>query len=431
MIWPQRFALFLLALFFSNLFVFEVEARSQTASNSPPKSVYSVPELVSLALKNNSILNSQIARSEGAHLAGKQERSWSGPSLEMSAGRRKDESTSGPLYEAALSQPLAVLGKKSLRGRLFDLESDSWEAQRAASETAIELDVIQLAIEYAVHRRLADFVEKRQNRFSLIKSYMKGRVFASPQKKAESHIVQNRLAILVSEALQAEADYKSFFEKLRVYVPLGSSPYPEIKVPWFTGKKALEAKEWIEKALQNNPGLRLKDLSVKNADIEKKLASLEKWPDPNLTASFEEGKATEKETNSSVGLSFEFPTWNGNRAGVKSAEKKRDAEEKLREFQEWQLRTEVPRALIEYDAIRLAVQKYPITHLEELETQLRETENGFRKGQVDLLTFLELDSTVSETFTQVLESQSIFMAKLAELFRLSGERDIVGRLESF
>lgn len=394
------------------------------------ESVYTIPQVVSMALKENPLLISESARVDEKRLAGSQSKSWSGPSVEVAAGQRKDESNSGSRFEAAISQPLPLAGKQNLRGRLLDLESESWKTQLATSETTITLDVVRLSVEYAINRRLSNFIDKRQKRFSLVKSYMEGRVFASPQKKVESRIVQNRLKTLLSEALQAQADFRASFEGIRSYAPMEPGTYPEINVPWFVGSQSLDTTEWMEKALKNNPDLRLKDLSVKSVEVEKALASRGRWPDTALIASYEQGKATEKETNIGLGVGIEFPYWNGNRAGLKSLENKKAAEQGLRNLQERQLRSQLPQALIELEAARAAVKEYPESLLNDLEVQLRESEEGFRKGQVDLLTFLELDDSSAETYRHILEAQMNYASKLTELFRLTGERDILARLES-
>ncbi len=411
-------------IFFLSLFLFIVTFISAA------EPVYTIPQVVSMALKENPLLISESARVEEKRLAGSQSRNWSGPSVEVAAGQRKDESNSGSRFEAAISQPLPLSGKQGLRGRLLDLESESWKAQRAASEAMITLNVVRLSFEYAINRRLANFVVMRQKRFSLIKSYMEGRVFPSPQKKAESRIVQNRMNTLLSAALQSQASYRASFEDLRVYAPMESGIYPEINIPWYAGSKNLDASDGLEKALKNNPDLRLRELSVKSTEIEKALASKERWPDTALIASYEEGKATEKETNTGVGIGLEFPYWNGNRSGLKSLEKKKIAEQGLRDLQERQIKADLPRALIEFEAARSAVKEYPESLLNEIETNLRGSEEGFRKGQVDLLTFLELDDSSAETYRHILEAQMNYVTKATELLRLTGEQDILARLES-
>jgi outer membrane protein TolC len=170
---------------------------------------------------------------------------------------------------------------------------------------------------------------------------------------------------------------------------------------------------------------------VKVAELERSLAKKEGLPDPSLLASYEKSETDVTETNYGLGLGLAFPSWNRNRSGTKSAEQKQVAEERLLAFEEQKLRAELAKTLVEYEAARLTLQKYPQSLLSDLEKQIQEAEQGFRKGQLDLLTFLELDSSASEAFNHVLDAQRDFAAKIAEILVLTGEQDALAQLKSF
>ncbi len=410
-------------------FAFTNQALAQQEPSIGDK--YTLHQLVEIAIKSTQILNSQDARIEEQRLSATQSRTWPGGSVDFLLGQKKDGDQSGPRYELGLSQPLPLSGKLGLRGDLFDLESESWRVRRAASQAEVTLNVAQLAYEYATNRQKAEFAGKRQKRFELIHAYLTGRVFPTPQRKAESRIVQNHLTDLVVNTIQSQAGFAASFEKLKVYVPPNSGTYPEIDAPWFTGTKTLNEKEWMAKALENNTDLRLQRFTVKGAELEKSLARKERLPDPSLLASYEKSKTDVTETNYGLGLGLAFPSWNRNRYGARSAEQKRIAEEQLLGFEAQKLRAEMARTLVEYEAARRIVQKYPQALLSDLEVQLQEAEQGFRKGQLDLLTFLELDSSASETFSNVLDAQKNFVTKVAELLALTGEPDPLVQLKSF
>ena len=61
----------------------------------------------------------------------------------------------------------------------------------------------------------------------------------------------------------------------------------------------------------------------------------------------------------------------------------------------------------------------------------REAEEGFRKGQLDLLTFLEADGSAAETYARALDAQAELAAKAAELLSLTADRDALAKLASF
>lgn len=403
------------------------------AQEAPPpgNGSYTLARLVDLAVGKTALLDSQDALIEEARLAAGQARAWPGPDLELRAGRKNEAGSAGPSYELALTQPLPLAGKPGLRGGLLDLESESRRLRRSATETLVALDVVRLAYEYASGRRKAAFVETRQKRFDLIREYISGRPFETPQRRAESGIVQNRLKILAAEAVRSQAGSKSSFEKLKVYIPLAPDSYPEVEVPWLSGEKVLDKKEWLARALEKEPGLRLQRLAVAGAELEKRLARKEALPEPALSVSYERAKAGETEKNYALGLSLAFPSLNGNRSAISGAGKKKLAEERLLAFEEQKLKAEFTRAFVEYEAARQAVLQYPQAVLPGLEDQLKEAEEGFRKGQVDLLTFLELDSSAAETYDRALDAQAELAAALAGLLTATQDKDAAASLGSY
>lgn len=398
---------------------------------APSAKKYALTELVGMALKSASFLAAQDARLEEKTFSAAQARVWQGPSMGLLYGRTKQNESSGSRYELSLAQPIPLTGIPGLRGRLLGLESQSLRVQRAASEVLVTLSVAQGAYEYVASRRKADFAASRRKRFELVQSYLAGRVFPTPQRMAESRIVTNRVKNLVAEAIRGEAGYKASLEKLKAFVPLDSGAYPDIDVPWLSGARSLDEKEWLNKSLADNPELRAQRLTVQGADVEKSLASREGLPDASLIGSYEKGQADIIGKSYGLGLSLAFPSWNRNRSGVKSAEQKRLAEERLLSFSEQKLRASILRALVEYEAARQVVLKYPPETLAELEGQLKGADEGFRKGQVDLLTFLELDGSAAETYGLALDAQADLAAKAAEVLALTADRDALTKLASF
>ncbi len=402
-----------------------VAVGAHASEPAPPVGLkYTVPELVALAKSSSLLLGSQDLRIEEGRLAASQARAWPGLTVDLLTGRKRQSSEQGTRYDFGVTQPLPLAGKPRLRGRLLEIETEASGARRSASETALTLDVFQLAYEYAINRRKATFVEERRKRFGLIDSYLAGRVFASPQKKAESRIVQNRIISLAADVLQIQGGFKASFEKLRVFVPLERGAYPEVEIAWFAGAKTLDDTDWIAKGLERNSTVRLQRLAVQGAEVENSLASRDAWPEPSILARYEEVRTPDVEKTTGLGLSLALPSWNANRAGIKSAAAKSESERRFLGFEERRLNAEIAQALVEYEAARLTVAQYPQALLADLEKQLQEADAGFRKGQVDLLTFLELDGSAIEAFNRAFDAQLTLASKLAALWRLSGERDV-------
>lgn len=386
-------------------------------------------DLVTLATEGTPLFGSLDALVQASRAGADQAGTWPRPSLAISAGRKTEASQSGRRYEAAFEQPLPFPGKPGLRARLLDLEAESRGARLDAARLGVTIEVLRTAYEYASNRRRATFVAQRQKRFELLRSYLAGREFPTPQRKAESRIVWNHINQLVAASVQSQAAYKATFERLKVYAPLAPGVYPEIVVPWLSGGEIIDAAGWSAKALDRNPDLRVQRLAVQAAGLEAALASKDGLPEPSLLASYEEARAAEAERNYGLGFSLALPSWNRNRSGIRSARQRKAAEERLLTFEEQKLRAELARLAVEFEAARQTAKHYPKTMLPELAAQLKEAEEGFRKGQLDLLTFLELDDAASETFERVLDAQLGLAAKAAELLAATGEPDPLARFE--
>ncbi|TBR23484.1 hypothetical protein EPO15_05895, partial [bacterium] len=265
-----------------------VPALSPSAARAEGGPPLSLPALVASALRNAESLGAVDALADAAAFGARQARVWPGPALELEAGRKKEGPDSGGLFKFGLSQPLPLSGAPAVRGRLGDLDAEAARAERAAAEVELTLEVLKGAYAYTGNRRKAAFVEARQKRFELVREYIAGREFPTPQRKAESRLVQNRLRALAAEAVRTEAEFKASFEGLRVYAPLEGAGYPELETPWLTGERPLVSEEILPRAAERDPELVRRRLALKRARMEAELARREGWPEPALTASYEQ-----------------------------------------------------------------------------------------------------------------------------------------------
>lgn len=390
----------------------------------------SLAQLVNLALGDSPLLGAQDAQVEEGRLSAGQARVWGGPTAEVAAGRRREGPDAGPRYELQLAQPLPWTRKPGLRGDILDLETQARRIKRSAAQVELTLAIARGAYEYSASRRKATFADRRRKRFELIESYLAGRVFATPQRKAEARVVGNRVKNLVAESIKSGAAYRSALESLRQIVPLEPGRYPEVDVPWLGGAVAFDTAAVLAAALEKNPGLRVQRLEARSTALEAVFARRDGLPDASVIGIYEQGKAAQLERNYGVGLSLAFPSWNANRSGILASEQRKVAGEKTLAFEERRLRAEVPRALIEYEAARQVVLQYPPATLDAIDDQLRQADQGFRKGQVDLLTFLELDGSAAETYGRVLDAQAELAVKASTLLDLTADPDALKRLGS-
>ena len=403
-----------------------------------------VPEKVSLA----SLVDRALNRSESVKAAqlqieekqfsAQQSRSWQNPEVSLSGGHKQaspqdhsEPAQSGLLYEASISQPFFFPGKQKLRGDIGKLEAEAAKVKYSETEIMLVYDVIKLSYDYEINRRRKALAESRLHRFEVIQSYLSGHVFASPQQKAERLIVERRFNNLTADTLKSHAALKTAYEKLNLLVGWERVITPEIAVPWLQGKAGLDPSESLKSATTRNFNLASQRLLVRSAQKENRLAKWENFPDFVLFGSYAQEKAGDTERFLKGGISFSIPLLNQHRGDIRSTARKIEAENALLRFNEQQIQSQLAQLHTEYEIAREIVQRYPEASLGTLEKHLREIEQEFRKGRVSLITFIELDSEISQTYERTLEAQVSLLDKLMAISFLAGNRDFISRLSEF
>lgn len=402
----------------------------RSENTSAAHSKYTISELVELALKRSELTASLQARLDESQFAAMQAGVWQNPILGFSSGQKEERSSEGPLYDVSITQPFFFPGKRRLRTEIGELGAKIAEVQYTEAEIFIVQDVIRLAYQYMISLRKEALIKERQKRFELIQSYLRGRLFPSPQQKVERGIVETRLNNLMADAIEVRASLQVAYEKLNLYVPLPAQSLLDIEAPWPKAASKLEQTEWLAAAMGRNLGLISQRQRLSASQKEMDLAKKEAWPDFSLSLFYGQERGVETERVAGLGISLPLPIFNRNQNGIKSAEKRIEAEQRLLRFNEQELKSSLGRFFAEYELARQTALRYSASMLMDVEKQMKEADEEFQKGRLTLITFLELDSESYETYFRSLDSQYAMVDKFLTLLSLTGERDILSRLIS-
>ncbi len=391
---------------------------------------YSLASFVDQVLNQSPLLDSFKSRVNEKRFLSRQAGIWPNPEGSFSAGQKNVDSKSGPLYEMSLSQTFLFPGK--LRSRILVAEADMELAKLSQLEAELFLifETVRLAYDYEVNQRKKEFAQSRFQRFDLLRAYLEGNIFASPQKKAERRIVEARLREISAERFESEAAHQTSLEKLELYFPVKGKSF-EIEVPWLNGNPMPEVFSWQTQALEGNPELSVQKMLIERARKEKDLAAREAWPDFESSLFYGRESAVETERTTGLGVSIPLPIFNRNQSAIKSLQKRIEAEEILRAFKERELASRLGILLAEIESARQTLLKYPLSLMTDLEKDFKESEAEFHKGRIDFLVFVELENELAETYYRALGAQKSLAEKLAALFALAGRKDIVAELSKF
>jgi len=410
-------------------FLFFLSLAKLTTAQTTMK--YSLETLVEAALSRSDQITSQKARIDEKEESAALARAWQNPLLELSAGAKFVTPDVGPHFQVGLSQPFFFPGKQGLRKEVLDFEKTLEEIRLSETELAITVDVVRLAYEYAIYEHKARFAENRRKRFELIRAYLAGHTFASPQQQITSNIVKQRLKNISADEQHLQGALQATLQQLNFYVAQDMANRPEIQVPWLEGKRVVDESLWVERALSSNTELASQRVLVNQATKEKDLSSKELWPDFSLSAFYAQESAGQTERFLGLGISFPLPIWNQNRPLFRSKEHKIRAETYQLSLKERKVKSLVQKLVAEYASDQTIVAEYSKESLATLESQLQSMEKEFRKNRIDFILFLELDIQATETANRVLNAQLHLLDTVASLHFLARDKNLLADLSTF
>lgn len=348
---------------------------------------------------------------------------WLNPELSVERESKKDaadnETTSN---KVGLSQTFSVWNKTSSQKNIALADQKIEENALEEAVLRTKISVIRLSYEYASDIEKARHVEERMRRFQDVLAFLKTRTFASPQKQTEASIVMSKMLVLKKELSKAKAEVDLTWNKLNYY--LGLSEKADIKLNWLAKTTVVKESELLDKAKIRNFDIKRLVLESEKSEAERSFADKNTVPDFSITASMSDGSGFAREKTYSLGFSVPLPVFSKN-TSIKEAQNYRFASAKLKQenYSEY-LPSLVNTVFIKYQTAQAAVLDLPVSKIKELEKDFAKTDVGFKKGLVDLISYIEADSQHFEAINTIYDTQLEFIDALAEVTLVSGEFSI-------
>ncbi|MBX7232106.1 MAG: TolC family protein [Bdellovibrionales bacterium] len=397
--------------------VFFILILASTFCHSEP--TYSVNQIVDLALKRSSEIKAlkleAKAKQVELYYAGK----WEDPHLELGIDKKEESGGNTHFGRVSISQSLPRFGKMSAKRNLAFSQYAISEKIQEQAEITLRGEILRLILQYKISLEKSHHAKERLDRFKVVATYLQSRPFAAPQKRAEAIIVKSKLLILQKELKQLETSRRVAWNALNVYLELPNEPL--IRTSWYRQPQKFELTELIKKFEQKNPQLRQQQLLVSQMEYAHELARAESWSGLTLLSSYEDGSGFSPEKKYSLGLSFSLPTWNGNRGAIEGTESK-IAAERLRLIWVREQFVQLLKSSLEvYRTLGNSLTELSPDAIGKMERDMQIVDIGFRKGQIDLMTYLEADAQHLEELNAVFESQMDFYNAFSQLLFLVGE----------
>ncbi len=379
---------------------------------------YSVQELVDLAA-----LKSRQVEVSGFEIKAREKEVIQtavseNPSLEVGLENKTEPGGETRRWKVGVSQAISTSNKYAVRAEVATVDVQIAKAERDAVEIALRHAVFEKIYLYLASAEKAKHAEERLSRFRDVQKFLRSRTFASPQKRTEAGIVSGKLMVLEKDLLKLKSEVEIYWEDLNRLTKLESRPL--ISVKWYRRGKQISFSDLQEK-LEGSSVMRRQRLIAMKSDKQLILARKEAWPALTLSGGYAEASGFAPEKSVGVGLSVPVAIFNSNRAGIEASDLRKQGESAKLEFEREKVLLGIKTLQLKYESARRAIEQLPMGRILEIEKGMSLSDEAFRKGQLDLLTYIEADSQHSASVDAILDAQTEYVAHLSQLLLLVGE----------
>ncbi|MGJ4789150.1 TolC family protein [Leptospira koniambonensis] len=394
------------------------------ASEDDQKKELNLNSIMAIAEKNSPLLTAINSDLESLFYKRRQEGKTQNPSVYVDYGQRKAADESGAEYAVQIEQPIYFPGRKELKQLLVDNDSKIKEIQQIEAYNSIRLSSIKFAYRYLVAADKKNHVKERLKRLSLIENYIKARPFFTPQAKTDLFIIETKILALRKHFNDLELGAAKDYESLNLY--LRQESMPPLKIPYFRGGVKFDRQDLEKKAVSQNPSILAAKGELNKARTELRLANLEKYPDYSITSQIGEDKSGVANRFYDFGLKFRIPVWDQFQNKVASAETNMKSKQDRLIYQENLIQTSFNQSYLEYEQSKVNLKLYDLAQLDRIDRDLNFADMEFKRGRIQLISYLELENQLHETHHAVLDAQISHLESLLNLLYITNEKDILG-----
>lgn len=413
----KRFASIVIVIHFLYLPVFSQE---KDETNAPPTE-WTVDQLVQRSLEEYDGIQARQKQAEAAREGVDASGALPKTEVSASAGTLSSDATSGHEYAITLSQHLSYPGKRARMIELARLEYLQSRLDHDEVKRYVSAQVRLLAWQYAIQQIKTSHIEKRLQTFRLIEGYMRGHRVPSPRLIVERSILSKRVKLMEREIERVQNDTEIIYAKLNLYTRIPGEERPQVSVTFVTETQEIDTDRLMNLAMENALMLRKKRADVETAKIRSEIIRKSLYPDPSFELYYGNEKfGSETQRNLGAGVTVPLPLLS--RHGAKR--RQQDLLLESAQLDERKAQTEVQQELLalfaQYRMEAANLTRFPIAGIEKMKQELRYAEAEFRKGRIDLPTFLEMDAETHQSIKASYDSQIEYLRVVTEIEYIVG-----------
>ncbi len=368
---------------------------------------YKIEELINIAEQNSSNIKAAEYSVLSQKQLANQQKYWNNPVVSVERLGNQDT--------YSISQTVPFYNKLKNKYNIEEAEFRVLDTRKNNLSLSVKSEVFKLLYKYQVLKKKIELAQMRINRLTLVNKYLSTIVLNSPTKKAEWRITKSKIMLVERDLIKFQNELYQTWNIANIYLNLPTQP-TNIYLEWLDGKNYRGKDFFINATIENNLELKEQQILVSKYKSELSFAKLEQMPDVNVSAIREKSStAGINQDSTGVGLSVSIPLFNQNNEKISASKSKIKSQEFELEFRKNQLIQMVNNDVGEYETALKLTNNFPVSSIKSITSRLSEANSDFKKGVLDFITYIELDSQEYQTIDAILNTQTNLAETYASL----------------
>ena len=390
--------------------------KSINTHDNLPKKHYNISEIIALAKNNSLNIKSAQSFSLAQQDFSSQEKYWQNPAIgfefnNQSSGRQSGSGSSNG-NNVTISQNLPFFSKLQKKYQIADVDFKILATQSNNLALLVEVEVFSLLFQHYGILQKIELAQKRLKRLNNVSKYLASINLNSPTKITQANIVYDKINLINRELIMLQSDLFNIWQQINNFVDLPQDAV--VKMEWPKDKINFNFDGISNLAIENNFTLKLQKQKLDKINKEIAFAKIENMPD--LTASVKDSAG-----NISYGMSINLPIVNRNQSRILGLEKQFKAQDQLYQFEKNRIFNQIKTNLYQYHNLQRTNKILPVSMLNNIVSRLSLADQDFKKGTLDFITYVELDSREYEVVDAIIDNQIALMDNYGKISISLGE----------
>jgi len=360
-------------------------------------------------------LEKDIERAENlAQQAGK----WDNPEASVAYGPMTQSGLSGRALDVSVKQSIPLFGQKAIAERLGEQNRTTIEAENKKQRLFLKHEVVRLAYRLSALEEQAKHIEHRREKIGLIAKFLETRPFASPSQAVEKNLLMNRLREVEEKFLDISLAEENAWRALNVFLNLESRIIPDVQ--WIGNAKPIDREGLWELCQSQNPDLQRGESMIAAAALEAEQAAKRGLPEIKIGGNYNEQTADFPQKIYAGTIDFTLPIFDRGGYAKQAALAGKEAASRRLEQKRRELKSQFDQAWMELAQGKKRIELYPLSLVEDLESQMKRAEQNWKRGLVQVTAFLELENQVHEQAVKVFNAQIAYIEAASQMQFLAG-----------